>query len=869
MMRRFRGKTYVLMILLLASIVIHTCVANTCSASAIQSWSSRCEGHTATNRDFIPLTDMSSDQINIDDEDTVNAYSQARLDALKLSGAVGNAAMANMRRKSRSWYEQSLRKAMTFFCAETSSDEEMQRCVMPNSSYADRDITGNCIKLQDEGNCASKGMCERRGTCRWDDPIPGTSPRREFFTNANITTARDWMMSEYPKSFAKFMAPGIVFAVLTGVISVAFVVLRCVFNQCGGRNPREKGYTRCDILIPSVIFVACSAAVFICSVFTIAQNTNISDGVAGVINSLNVTLRNIDIYASNLQAPLNDIDQQLQSAKITVAAQMNDLEWITKDGEKLRQMIKDFGTTYMTQGPFPFKTCTSAQSTSCIVCPDAVCGAPLKSFLDNLQAGMSSTGGVVEHSVLTMQDAFVRKSNNLSVSIRTASRELSEISNLSRSSTEMIDVIQETIDDYSFSRSALVLTVFLFGMIASLLGLFAIFKGVCRRKSVWVHLLHVSWLLGVLVCILGFVLSSSLLAVGGLWYDSCNYMNILHADLTPYLPNEMSTILNACFNDSTILDPLHLVDSLEFQCELDDDNAALQRADFTTVPNLIAVYGKKVVDYGLRDFGFDPAVSRDLLAKANNAANGAGLGSKPFTADDVITPWTFYKESPSTFGCDAKNLTQDQLPTCYMEGKCASVTTVSTVAKDKCKELYTNVYYYALSFSKISDMLETMHEDLLGDTGKSFSDTWNYDVSLAEFAQQYFTKIAAVKTGTIEYLVKGEVGRVINSIERVRCSESCGWINISFNSVHDTLCHDILGTTLAISLCVFFLCVFLIPMIITGITLQKRLRGVKKGTYDELEKRLQQLEAKQREAKKAKKSNGIELFNLKSNVNSA
>ncbi|KAF1336377.1 hypothetical protein FI667_g216, partial [Globisporangium splendens] len=296
--------------------------AATCSATATASWQGKCAVRTSNNKDLLPLTNMDASEINIDESNIVDTYESARLTALKLSGTVGNAAMSGMRKKTKTWYETSLRNMTTYFCVEMMSLGELDRCVEASNPDAALDITGQCIKLTGVDSYSSKGMCEHESNCKWDDVEAGTSSRRGLFTADNVTTAAKWMEKGYPSSLASFVAPGIVFAVLTSLIFVGFIILRCIFNQCGGRNPREKGYTRCDIVIPSVIFMVCTLAVFICSVVTIAQNTNISDGVNGILNSLNVTLVDIDIFASNLQASLIDAEAQIQSAATSVSAQI-------------------------------------------------------------------------------------------------------------------------------------------------------------------------------------------------------------------------------------------------------------------------------------------------------------------------------------------------------------------------------------------------------------------------------------------------------------------------------------------------------------------------------------------------------------------
>lgn len=864
-----------------------TAAANTtltCSSRATAAWQARCPLRTAANHALLPLAADSTADTNdatLDASDVAETYRAARLTALKLSAAAGNAAMAGMRKKSASWYETSLRHLVTYFCVQVSNTTDLERCVSPTSPDAAHDADSRCVALVGPDSCSSKGLCERVSNCKWDDAVAGASSRRELFTAVDVVAATKWIERGYPSSLAPFVAPGIVFAVLTSLACVGFVVLRCVCNKCGGRNPREKGYTRCDIVVPSVVFLVCTLAVFICAVVTVAQNSNVSDGVNSVLQSLNTTLANIEIFATNLQTPLATAEVRVKAASVSVASKVAGLEWITADGATLASMLQDFGATYTAQGPFPAKAC-NASSVSCVACPDAVCGAPLRAFTATAGSLATQATGLMAATVHGLERTFVNESSTLLAGLRAANRDISGVGAMTKRSKALVAVVQSTFDEYSFSRGALVFAVFFFALFASALGAFAIIKGVCTKKSPWVHLLHMTWTLSTLVCILGFVLAASLLAVGAVWYDSCQYLNLLQADVSPYVPHEVATIINACFKDSSILEPLGLEAPLGFACALDDAHSTLTATDLAAFKTLTATYGATVADFGLRDFGFSSTLSRDLLAALNAAAVTAGVSPpRGFTQETVVTPWTAYSDAASAYGCGAKtNLTADTAPLCFMDGKCSSSATATVSARDKCSMAFANAYNYALSFTKISVMLDAMREDLLGDTGKGFSPTWRYPVSVTEFADAYFTRLATVRASTLNALLAstGDVGQVLATVDTLRCSQRCGWLNISFNAVHHALCHDMLGTTLAIALCVFFLVLFLVPMIVTAVTLQKRLRGVKKGTYEQLERRLQDLEAKTKEEARTKdrtKSSSssasakIDLSKFKKNLDSA
>ncbi|RLN64195.1 hypothetical protein BBJ29_000343 [Phytophthora kernoviae] len=693
---------------------------------------------------------MTTSEINVDETNAAAAYRTARESALELSAAAGNAAMSGLRKKSDSWYKKSFASFTTYICVQSSTKAELERCVDSSSSDAVRDIDGNCVAMLDTDSCNSKGKCERRSNCKWDDVVPNSKEaRRQLFTDANVTTATAWMTTGYPSSLAPFVAPGTVMGVLTALACIGFVILR--------------------------------------------------------------------------------------------------------DGATLKQMIADFGGIYYNHASFPSGTCDPKTSTTfCMACPEKVCGSPVSFFRNNSTAAMAVSSNVIGDMVSMLQTALVSESSALNTKMRTAALDIAAMGAMTNSSLDVVNVISTTFDDLSFSRSALVVSVFFFGMIASIVGIIAIAKNMCTAKTThWVHLLHVSWALGVLVCVLSFVLSASLLAVGAVWYDSCEYMRLLHEDLSPYAATQMSSMANACFNGSSVLAPLGLETPLSFSCNVEEEYATLQAADMTSLSKLITNYGDVVSNYDLTDFNFNSTLSRSLVTKLTAAAVAAN--KKPvvaFTQENILTPWLAYNEASSS-KYDCSNTTSEDIPVCYMTGVCNSGSSDTNTTHAACQTSFSNAYAYMLAFKQVRTMLDEMREALLGDTGTSFPAQWNYSTSITEFTTTYFTKLNALKTGTLNNLLgdNGAVRALLTTVEQARCSGDCAWANLSFESVHNSLCEDVLGTTLAISLSALFLSLFLIPLIISAILLQKRLRGVAKGTYDQLERRLQELERRAKQQK--------------------
>ncbi|RHY30476.1 hypothetical protein DYB32_004287 [Aphanomyces invadans] len=108
------------------------------------------------------------------------------------------------------------------------------------------------------------------------------------------------------------------------------------------------------------------------------------------------------------------------------------------------------------------------------------------------------------------------------------------------------------------------------------------------------------------------------------------------------------------------------------------------------------------------------------------------------------------------------------------------------------------------------------------------------DKSVIELSRAYAQRLEKFVTTTLTPMADLNVWTQVNALQCTG-APGCGWINEEYAIVHTILCQDLLGACLNIALSVFMNALFLLPMAVCGIVLQKRLRAIRGGTYGAME----------------------------------
>ncbi len=799
-----------------------------CTEEEMNAWKAKCPVLTEKNLLYLTGENVGNDADVTDVNNvSIEQIEQAREAAQLLTGK-SIETVNKLRKYSDAWYTSSLDNIMTFVCEETAHWEDMHRCIQNHSDpRAVKNIDDECIIMTGPGNCHAMGMCERISNCKWTEAVENGDNRPMRYNDEDAAFARVWVMEEYPKTFLPFIVPGIILSVIVVLSWLIFCFLRCCCNRCWGRSPRVEGYTRCQVLLPTIFFIVFTVGIIVCAGISYVQNDQITHGVQGVVESINVSISNINILATNVLNPLEDIKNNVNAAVVAIDNELSDTEWIKDDFEQLQQMMLNFSQVYTNIGPFPFSDCDVTKAW-CVTCPENVCGAVAEE-IEDASDSMQVAKELLLSTVNGMKDNIGENKDLLLSNLDVADEMLSMVNNLTLDTQSSVNDIKNQFDELSTFRMAGVLSIFALAAACSVLGIFGVICGLCHRKNIFIDTLHLSWIFGVVVCILGFIVASAMITLALVWNDGCHYLTIAKQDVSPYVPQYVSKVINTCFNDESLLEALEMEENLSFTCSLEEQFSQTDDLNVNDKFDDIYTYGDSIDLYTKDTFGYSSTDFDDLIGIANIAIT-ATVPTTPIDTDNIARPWEFYGQVSDDSTCTVDESDTDNIPTCYMEAKCGG-------DDNGCYEAYSSTYYYYLSFEKLEEMLKSMKMDYNGNGGDNsivHSSDWNFTTSIREYSETYAGNLEDLKDNTVTILKDGLVGSVLENVDVMKCSMTCGWINISYDILYENFCGTLLGATLTISVCIFMMSVFLIPVIICAIILQKRLRGVRKGSMEAL-----------------------------------
>ncbi|RHY10547.1 hypothetical protein DYB38_008524 [Aphanomyces astaci] len=268
-----------------------------------------------------------------------------------------------------------------------------------------------------------------------------------------------------------------------------------------------------------------------------------------LLDVLTEVIGNLNINSKNLLAPLHAIQDLQGITTAQVQSVLADTSWVTAGALQLQSIGDNFDLTYTNAFP---KTCIQ-NGDVCLTCPATICGGSSVAP----QATLTEWRVVADQLESTFQmtrDAVYSGSVTLFSAANDAEDMLTSVASATSDSGATVASVQMTFDSISYTRSGLVLSIFILGLFVAFLGMAGFVKGICKEKTKWVHLLHASWGLGVVLCIISFVVASCLIAVSAVWFDGCQYLDMVMNDMTPYFSAETSRVVGACIKGTVLVD---------------------------------------------------------------------------------------------------------------------------------------------------------------------------------------------------------------------------------------------------------------------------------------------------------------------------
>ncbi|EEY65323.1 cleavage induced hypothetical protein [Phytophthora infestans T30-4] len=494
-------------------------------------------------------------------------------------GASVRKAIKQLRGGTDKFYHDLITAVKITLCEQDLKDNQI-RFVSCDADEAYKYDNGDPVKLSetpltdDETKKAySQGLCEVAPNCYWAEIVDGDTSRAKVYADAESTmdaAAAEAKIKEWATGVIGFVIPGIVLGVLSLLTMVFFMICRCCCNRCGGRFPREEGYTCMQKFLPLLFFLLFAIGVIVVSAAAFLYRGTMLSAVDDMFNATSGTLENGSTWIVNIRTPLQEIAATVVKSADDIKVKLDGTGFIDTGLKDITIKLDDLGDKYSTAPKFPAdcvpdpsKTNKEADGDPCYECK--ACTAIGTKASDAAQQVDKNAGpGVKQLSNVKKQlnTKLVEISGSVQSAVDTQVTTANDL-------IETVDKTQGDVDDYDSKfqgyRDQLgyaIMALFALALVVIVIGFIGILFGLTPLKFL-ANIMHIAYFLGFIVLILVFIISAVALAIGVVLGDACEVTQIFAGNWTVPL-GESAKAVDACFNNDSLLDVFNLSDKLDF-----------------------------------------------------------------------------------------------------------------------------------------------------------------------------------------------------------------------------------------------------------------------------------------------------------------
>ncbi|EQC33432.1 hypothetical protein SDRG_08947 [Saprolegnia diclina VS20] len=723
---------------------------------------------------------------------------------------VGNATLSYLngtRGAGDTWYANSLANFLVFLCVEMHDASDLDRCVPSTSAYAAKNASsGICLALHDEGNCFAQNLCERRESCKWPLLTDEISVRVPLFTDADAVVATQWVRKSYPKTLYLYTVPGLLVAAVLVLSTWTFCVMRFGCNRCWGATPSRHGYTWLERWGPIVVFLWTTCFLIACAAIALAQGVAFQDAAQSIAGSTNATMTQLATVRTDAFVPFEALQTALPNVSRSDVAMA--LAPAARPGNwtNVVASMESFTDAYRDAGEYPLYACSRSPdahlvptTTSCTACPEVVCG----DINGSLQRILDDTAPIaLTPPLTTLLEPSVNASSTLDLGrLRAPLDSIRSLAAAYYTSTyprllHGFDVLE------SLSVRALQATLGL-GLVSSALGLVGIFAGLVSGSSRLVHLLHGSWMTGVVFSFLGLVLGTYCLVLAVVGLDLCTYFSLMKSEPNRYLPSAGATIVAQCLGERTYETAFPELRPLaQWTCE---GHAILESFALINLSQPL----EAAEAYSARLQSFRPSTTfgytmSELLRRI--AALAVATTKATWTPTRLLSPWQVYGSALDPTPCTQLQ-PPDVSPLCFMALQCHGTNTT-------CYTSFERAYSLKRLDVDATALLASM--------------TSTYVSGPKALYAAYATTTASSRTAYVHAIAtNSSLGASLAAGQALACAPSlrCATFQAQAATLEAGLCHSTLEFLALCSALLFAATVCHLAQVLAAILLQKRLRG--------------------------------------------
>lgn len=711
------------------------------------------------------------------------------------------------------------------------------RFVDANDELAYKDSDGNCIKItspsdQTVKDAYSQGQCEVKPNCYWAEIEPTDTGRKPVYSITEAEMPKEGAMSlqesedvlmKWAQGLMIFVVPGIILAVLSLLTMILFLLCRCCCNRCGGRSPKEGGYTCMQKFYPVLFFLLFSGGIFAVAGSSLLYQKSVSGAVSDMFDAVANTLDGANGWVGNIKTPLVGIRDKVIDTADDIKTELAGTDFIETGLDGLVGELKEFGG-YSAGRTLPDGCTIDPDDKYCLPCQ--VC-TTISTEVSNAADEIETNAGDGVAQLKEVRSSLTDKLVDIATSVKTTVDDVVDmLATFTSTITDAKGQVTDVQDQYEKQKQAQqfgVLAPFVLAIVVVAIGFIGVLFGLTPLKFL-AFIIHIAYILGFLALFITFLLAAIFLAVSVVLGDVCEVAAIFTEDWTVALGDEAKGI-NACFQNTSLIETLSLSDSLEFArggIKFPDNMNINDMLDFSQLDTFNAT----IMSTNTSTFQLNATARADVGTIFGDLVNQNAASCTPsdtYTTDtEILEPWTANGEQQN-----------GKTPEQYIEDRYSAMDTDCDYASNpnakafKCKddtgctyskavkEVYLNLRSIVLIERDSGAFIDDLHANMTG--VMTYTDDFKTKIS------DFDGKISNIKTDL--------EGSLLKNVDDFEAAMYCTFISDGFFDIYDALCGDLMPSFTMISLMIFLAGVFLIPVNICLIIAVKRLRARGNGGH--------------------------------------
>ncbi|EGZ11300.1 hypothetical protein PHYSODRAFT_318079 [Phytophthora sojae] len=443
------------------------------------------------------------------------------------------------------------------------------RFVSCSADNAYKDDNGDDVKLpvgkltDDETVQAyNQGKCEVKPNCYWAEIVDGDTARAKVYADPDSTmdsSAADAKFKEWATGVLGFVIPGIVLGVLSLLTMVFFLICRCCCNRCGGRYPREEGYTCMQKFLPLLFFLLFAIGVIVVSAAAFLYRGTMLAAVDDMFNATSGTLENGSDWIVTIRDPLQDIGDTVAGSANKISKQLDGTEFIDTGLDDITGQLDSLGQDYSTSPEFP-DSCVQPNCFTCVACGEIGTQSTKasKQMKDNAGPGLDQLSAVKKD----LKEKLVDISGTVESAVDTQVSTANDLITTVEKTQGDVDDYDSKFQSYRDQLGYAIMALFALALVVIAIGFIGILFGLTPLK-ILANLMNIAYFLGFIALFLTFIISAIVLAIGVVLGDACEITMIFSSNWTVPLGDSAKAV-DACFQNESLLDVFNLSSKLDF-----------------------------------------------------------------------------------------------------------------------------------------------------------------------------------------------------------------------------------------------------------------------------------------------------------------